>query len=55
MANKKRRPLRQLSDLTADDIRQIRAMRRRGEGYVYLSRLFKVNVYTICKIEQGRL
>jgi hypothetical protein len=51
----KRESLKKGIDLSVEDIEKIRAMRRKGEGYVYLSRLFKVNIFTICKIEQGRL
>lgn len=50
-----KKPLKNGINLSREEIEQIRTMRRHGEGYVYLSRKFKVSLFTICKIEQGRI
>lgn len=47
--------LRNPADLTPREIEEIRTLRQQGRFYHVISRMFRVAIFTVCKIEQGRL
>jgi hypothetical protein len=52
VANKKRRPLRQLADLTPDDIRRIQKLRIRGLTTTAISKELGATIIAVVRAEQ---
>lgn len=46
---------RGVGDLSAAEINQIYTLRQQGERYTRVAQIFRVSIFTVCRIEQGRI